>query len=238
MQRASSVLAVLFATAGILRAQAPPGDVASGPVIELSEAALAAYEAADWQRLHTFFAPDLQRGGTPETMKMRVEALEQVLRRHAVRFEQGLGRLELRLCLQANTWGLRTLAVIPDSIVLAEYILTDLLPQQSEIEMMFAHCGQDGVPEGVGEMQCVGITAAGETLAIVMKISGPGQVEIANATIAAEASPDPTREVLEPVARGLLDRYSRRAAAEIRESATPGFREAVDLALLVGSNRV
>ena len=71
MQRASSVLAVLFATAGILRAQAPPGDVA--------------------QRLHTFFAPDLQRGGTPETMKMRVEALEQVLRRHAVRFEQGLG---------------------------------------------------------------------------------------------------------------------------------------------------
>ena len=252
MLRDILAMAVLFATAGALGAQALPSGAASGPLVELSEAALDAYEAGDWPRLQSYFAADIREETPLETVGPIVEAQNRILgppqrvllyetesetdgcslRRYAVRFEEGLGRLEMRLCLEGDTWTLRKLAVLPDTIFAAEYLLTDIVPQQTEIEMMFAHCGQGGVPEAVGELHCLSITAAGETLSYVIKTSGGADVEIVSARVAAEAPPDPTRKVLEPVVRELLERFNRRAAGEIRDSASPGFQESVDLALL------
>ena len=241
--------AVLLAAAGSLGAQAPPGDVAVDPVIELSEAVLDAYAASDWSRLQGYFGGDAPDGeaiglavgqhdriiGRPEQILLyetESGADGCSLRRYAVRFENGSGRLEMSLCPNGEAWELDSFGVTPDTIFVAEYLLTDILPKQTGVEIMFAHCGGDGGPEAVGELPCVAITTDGETLSIDMKVAEPGQVQIVGATVSAEAPPDATRAVLEPVVRELLDRYDRGAAGEILDRATPGFQQTVELAYL------
>ena len=251
------VAGLVVATLGVLAGRSSAqleneGAAMEDPLVIASEAVLDAYEAADWPRLWGLFGADFRPndlGPALEAQELLLGRPERVLffegealadgcwlRRYAAKFEKGLGRVEMRFCPEGDSWSLRTIKVLPDLRNLAEYLLNVVTPQHTGIEMMFSHCGLEGmrVPPagGVGPLDCISITAAGETLSYVMKVSGPGQIEIVEAELLAEGPAEPARELLEPVVRKLLDRYDRRAISEIREAATPGFRESTPVALL------